>query len=145
MRSSNTRGELIGINTAIIQGGQGIGFAINIDDAKVVAQQLISQGFVRRGFLGVIPVNMTPGIASQMGLGTTEGVLLAKVINGTAAQKAGLQIKDVIVKLAGTPIRNTGELSKFLIVHQPGETVDLIIIRGAVQISGKLTLQERPN
>lgn len=140
----NDIGEIIGINTAIAQGGEGIGFAINIDDAKVVVRQLIDQGFVRRGFLGIVPVNVTRETAFQMGLGTTECVLISKVIEGTAAQMAGLQPKDVIVKLAGSPIRNTGELSKFLINHRPGETVDLVVRRGPVQITAELTLQEKP-
>ena len=77
---ANTAAEVIGINTVIVQGGQGIGFAINIDDAKVVARQLMDQGFVRRGFLGITPVNLTPGIANQLGLDITEGVILARII-----------------------------------------------------------------
>jgi S1-C subfamily serine protease len=140
----NNAAEVIGINTAIIQGGQGIGFAINIDDAKVVALQLMDQGFVRRGFLGITPVNLTPAIGAQLGLDITEGVILARVIEGTAAAEAGLQVEDIIVMLGSQAIRNTGELSKFLISHQPGETVDILIIRDGREVSGKLTLRERP-
>ena len=140
----NNAAEVIGINTAIIKGGQGIGFAINIDDAKVVARQLMDQGFVRRGFLGIRPVNLTPAIAAQLGLDVTEGVILALVFEDTAAAEAGLRVEDVIVKLGSESIRNTGELSKFLIAHQPGETVDIVIIRGGREVVGKLTLRDRP-
>jgi serine protease Do len=141
----NNAAEVIGINTAIIQGGQGIGFAININDAKVVARQLMDQGFVRRGFLGIRPVNLTPSIANQLGIDVTEGVILALVFDGTAADEAGLQSEDVIVKLGSQAIRNTGELSKFLIEHQPGETVDIVVIRDGREIAGTLTLRDRPS
>jgi len=141
---ANTASEVIGINTAIIQGGQGIGFAINIDDAKVVTRQLMDQGFVRRGFLGITPVNLTPSIANQLGLDINEGVILARIIEGTAAAEADLRVNDVIVRLGNDSIGNTGELSKFLIAHQPGETVDIVIIRDGREVVGKLTLRDRP-
>ena len=64
----NNRAEVIGINTAIIRGVQGIGFAINIDDATVVAQQLVDQGFVRRGYMGVLPDTLNPILAIRLGL-----------------------------------------------------------------------------
>ena len=141
----NNAAEVIGINTAIIQGGQGIGFAININYAKVVARQLMDRGYVRRGFLGIRPVNLTPSIANQLGIDVTQGVILALVFEGTAADEAGLQAEDVIVKLGSQAIRNTGELSKFLIEHQPGETVDIVVIREGREIAGKLTLRDRPS
>ena len=140
----NNRGEVIGINTAIIQGGRGIGFAINIDDAKVVAAQLIEKGRVDRGFLGITPFNMTPSLASRLGIAADEGVIVARVIPGTAAAEAGLKFEDVIIQLGDEPITNTGELSKFLISHLPGETVDLIYVRGEEEIRSQLTLRERP-
>ena len=141
----NSRAQVIGINTAIIQGTQGIGFAINIDDAKVVTAQLIEKGYVARGFLGISPVNLTPGLAEQFGFAVPEGVIVGRVIAGTAAEDARLQVEDVIVKLGDLPIRNTGELSKFLIAHLPGETVDIVYYRGDTKISGSITLGDRPN
>ena len=141
---ANTASEVIGINTAIMQGGQGIGFAINIDDARVVTRQLMDQGFVRRGFLGITPVNLTPSIANQLGLDINEGVILARIIEDTAAAEADLRVNDVIVRLGNESIGNTGELSKFLIAHQPGETVDIVIIRDGREVVGKLTLRDRP-
>ncbi|MDP6665274.1 MAG: trypsin-like serine protease [SAR202 cluster bacterium] len=142
---ANDRAEVIGINTAIIQEGRGIGFAINIDDAKVVASQLMERGYVSRGFLGIRPVNLSPSIANQLGLDVkTEGVFIAFVIEDTAADLAGLLTEDVILELGDEAIRNTGELSKFLIAHPPSETVDILIIRQGQEISGQITLGMRP-
>ena len=141
---ANTRAEVIGINTAIIQGTQGIGFAINIDDAKVVATQLIEQGFVRRGYLGIGPTNVNPGLADQFGLPVTKGILVARVLPNTPASEAGLKEEDVIIQLGEQDINNTGELSKFLIDHLPGETVALVYFRGHKKISTNITLGQRP-
>ena len=141
----NNRAEVIGINTALIEGGRGIGFAINIDDVKVVAAQLMERGYVERGFLGITPVNMTPGLASRFGLSVSEGILVARVIPGTAAAMANLAVEDIIVQLGDQPLTNTGELSKFLIAHTPGETVALIFVRGDELITTQITLGERPN
>ncbi len=142
----NTQAEVIGINTAILQGTQGIGFAINIDDATVVASQLIDRGYVDRGFLGISPFNLTPALASQapFALPVTAGVLVARVIPGGAAEVAGLQEFDVIVKLGDDSISNTGELSKFLLNHLPGETVHFELFRGEDRFEGEVTLGERP-
>ena len=140
----NARGEVIGINTAIIQGSQGIGFAINIDDAKVVAEQLMDRGYVQRGFLGITPFNLTPGVAERFEIAVDEGVIVVRVMPGLAAAEAGLMEEDVIVRLGDEPIRNTGELSKFLIAHLPGETVDLVYLRGDEEVQTQITLGERP-
>ena len=141
----NNRAEVVGINTAIIEGGRGIGFAINIDDVKVVAAQLIDRGYVERGFLGISPVNLTPGLATRFGLSVSEGILVGRVIPGTAAAEANLEVEDIIVRLGDQPLTNTGELSKFLILHPPGETVDLVFVRGDEEITTQITLGERPN
>ena len=140
---ANARAEVIGINTAIIAGGRGIGFAINIDDAKLVVAQLIDGRFVNRGFLGIRPFNLDPGFANQMGSPVEEGVIVAQVFPGTAAANAGLQIADIIVHLGDQPIANTGELSKFLLAHPPGDTVDIVFVRGTQILRSTLTLGER--
>jgi hypothetical protein len=70
---ANSRAEVIGINTAIIESGQGIGFAINIDDAKIVLSQLMNKGYVAHGYVGIPPMNVTPGLASRFNLPVTEG------------------------------------------------------------------------
>ena len=139
----NARAEVIGINTAIIVGGRGIGFAINIDDAQLVVAQLIDRGFVNRGFLGISPLNLNPGFANQMGSPVEEGVILRQVFPGTAAAGAGLQIADIIVQLGDVAITNTGELSKFLLAHPPGDTIEVVIVRGTQTLSTTLTLGGR--
>ncbi|MGH2543122.1 MAG: S1C family serine protease, partial [Ardenticatenaceae bacterium] len=140
----NARAEVIGISTAIIQSARGIGFAININDAKEVTAQLIEKGFVERGFLGVTPVNVTPAIAAQLNLPIEGGVLVTNVIAGTAAAEVGLRVGDVIEMLGGQMMINNGELSKFLINHLPGETVDMTYIRRGTRITTEVTLGERP-
>ncbi|MCH9009379.1 MAG: trypsin-like peptidase domain-containing protein [Chloroflexi bacterium] len=140
----NNAAEVVGINTAIIQSARGIGFAINIDDAKVVVQQLIDKGYVERGFMGISPVNVTPGLAERFGFAVKEGIIVTRVISGTAAAREGIRVEDIIVQLGDTPIRNTGELSKFLISHLPGETIDVVFYRGQDRIVVEITLGGRP-
>ncbi len=141
----NTRAEVIGINTAIIQGSQGIGFAINIDDAKVVASQLIDKGYVERGFLGITPVNLDAALANRFDLSVATGILVARVIPNFAADAAGLREADVIVELGDDAIANNGELSKFLLKNLPGETVRLVYYRGTTKVITEITLGDRPS
>ena len=141
---ANDRAEVVGINTAIIEGGRGIGFAININDAKTVASQLMEKGFVVRGFLGITPVSVNPGIATQIQPSVDQGILVARLIPGTAAEAAGLREGDVIVRMADQDIANTGQLSKFLIDHLPGETVTVTYFRGEDRLTTSLTLGDRP-
>ena len=141
----NDRGEVIGVNTAAIQGGQGIGFATNIDDALAVSSQLIEKGYVERGFLGISPVNLTPAIAAQIGVPVYEGIVVARVLENSGAAAAGLQGEDVIVALGGEEIRNTGDLSKFLLANLPGEQVSARIFRGDTQLETEIILGERPS
>ena len=141
----NRRGEVIGVNTAAIQGGQGIGFAVNIDDAMSVSWQLIEKGYVQRGFLGISPLNLTPAIATQIGVPVFEGVVIVRVVENSGAQAAGLQGEDVIVAMGGQAIRNTGDLSKFLLENLPGNEVSVRIYRGSEELETRTTLGERPN
>jgi serine protease Do len=144
----NTRGEVVGINTAILLGGQGIGFAINIDEARTVAKQLISRGYVERGFMGFSPVDLTPAVASQIHLQlpgeVIEGILVDTVTRGCPAHQTGLQSRDVIVEMGGQPVVNTGQLSKFLIAHLPGETVEVTFYRELRRLTIEITLTEQP-
>ena len=140
----NDRAEIIGMNTAIIQVGRGIGFAVNINDAKEVAAQLIDHGFVNRGFLGIRPFNVTAAVVARYELSVTEGILITLVHEGTAADDAGVRPGDVLVRLGDQPITNTGEMSKFLLAHPPGETVDIVVVRGSDEIASRATLGRRP-
>jgi serine protease Do len=144
----NDRAEVVGINTAIIKESQGIGFAINIDDAKVVAEQLVAKGFVERGFIGITPFDLTPALISQTNLGLpidiVEGVIVLDVGPSFPAEQAGIQIGDVIVEMAGQPVVNTGHLSIFLMSHLPGEDVEIGFYRGKDKMTLTITLTERP-
>jgi len=140
----NSRAEVVGINTAIIEGSRGIGFAINIDDAKIVIAELIERGYVNRGFLGISPVTLPPSFANQTRAPVTEGVVVVSVIPGAPSDNAGLMDEDIIVRLDDVPIRNTGDLSKFLITHPPGVTVTVVFFRGSEEKSVQVTLAERP-
>ncbi len=139
-----TSAEVIGINTAGILGSQGISFAINIDDAKIVVAQLMERGYVDRGFLGISPANLPPALGNQLDIPVIEGLLVVQVVPDSPAAKAGLRDEDVIVQMGDEPIRNTGELSKFLIAHPPGDTVTVVYFRGSEKRSAQVTLAERP-
>jgi S1-C subfamily serine protease len=141
---ANLKGEVIGINTAIIQGSNGIGFAINIDDAMVIVKQLIQSGIVNRGFMGISPFNVTDSIREQIGLPVSEGVIIARVIEGFPAEISGLQVEDVIVRLGGIEINNAGDLSKFLISHLPGKTITVEFYRQGTLLTTELTLGDMP-
>ena len=141
----NSRAEVIGINTIVVSVGQGIGFAININDAQEVARQIIDQGFVRRGYLGVLPLAINPLVAAQLGLDPEiEGILLRQVLPGSAADDAGLMVGDIILSMDDQPLRNTGELSKFLISHHPGDAVNVTLLREGKELIANITLAERP-
>ena len=141
----NSRAEVIGINTVVVSVGQGIGFAININDAKEIARQIIDQGFVRRGYLGVLPLAVNPLVAAQLGIDPEiEGILLRQVVPGSAADDAGLIDGDIILSMDGQPLRNNGELSKLLISHQPGDVVNVTLLRDGEELIASITLGERP-
>ena len=140
----NMRGEVVGINAAIIPGSQGIGFAINVDDAQIVAAQLMANGRVERGFLGITPFSLTPALADRLGVPVEEGIVVAGLVGGSGADSADLMIEDVIVKLSGEPIANTGELSRFLLAHPPGSMVEVEYYRRDAAGTATITLGTSP-
>jgi serine protease Do len=140
----NDRGEVVGVNTASFNGGQGINFAINIDDAMTVSRQLIERGSVERGYLGIAPLNLTPVIATHMGVPVQEGILIARVVEGSDAQSAGLRGGDVIVAMDSQPIRNTGDLSRFLLDNHPGQRISVRLYRGESVLETEATLGDMP-
>ena len=141
---ANMRGEVIGINTVMIDRGNRIGFAINIDDAKVIVKQLLDHGEVKRGFMGIAPIDVTDFIREQIGLPVSEGVIIARVFEGYPADVARLKLEDVIVRLDSTKINSVGDLSRFLIGRSPGETVEVGFYRGGTLRAIDLTLGEKP-
>lgn len=125
-------GKLIGINTAIVApsgGNVGIGFAIPINMAHSIMQQLIKHGKVVRGFLGISIQNMSSDVAKAMGTSADQGAIVSQVEDGSAAAKAGLKPGDVIVSLDGKQVKNASELRNSVALLQPGHSVSLGIIR----------------
>ena len=142
---ANSRGEVIGINTAIITGSNGIGFAINIDDAHVVVDQILAFGNVLRGFLGITPFNVTDSIREQINLPVSDGVIIAGIVSGFPAEESGLQPEDVIVMLNKTSIENSGDLSKFLLNNPPGSEVEVRFYRRGELKNVELVLADKPD
>lgn len=129
----NLKGELIGINTAIIaaggQGNVGIGFAIPINMVRQITNQLIEYGEVRRGMLGVIMQNLTPELSRAFGLDLHNGVVISKVIEGSAAAEAGLKAGDVVVAINGDAIRNASAMRNAVGMMRVGEKIKIEVIR----------------
>jgi len=133
----NTRGEAVGIASAIASrsgGFQGVGFAIPIDLAKPVLQQLQATGRVTRGWLGVSVQPLTPQLAKSFGLATTQGALVASVTEESPAGRAGLRPGDVIVRYDGKPIDGPRTLPPLVANSEVGKPVELTVMRdGAMQ------------
>ncbi len=139
-------GDLVGINTAIATGGSegnvGIGFAIPINMAHQVMEQLVTHGKVVRGSLGVYIQNVDAGIAKSFGLDKVGGVLIGDVIADTPASRAGLKKGDIILKLNGEPVNDRSELSLHISEMAPGTTVKLEIWRDGKTQDVSATLSE---
>jgi serine protease Do len=139
----NIRGEAIGINTAINPSGQGIGFAIPINLAKHVADQLIAHGSVQRAWLGVRLAEVTPEIAEGFGLKSTDGALISEVIPGRPAERAGLKRNDVIVEFDGQPVTDWQKFRLKVADMAVGRTVPLVVLRDGKRVNLNVTLAAR--
>jgi len=138
------QGRVVGINTAIFQGAQNIGFAISIDLVKPIVDELIREGRVARGFLGILTQDITPGIAASNELPVDKGVIIAQVDATSPAGQAGLEAGDVIVRLEDTDIENSGDLLEALRRYRAGQQVTVSYYRGSRQQETQVTLGERP-
>lgn len=128
----NLRGELIGINTMILSpsgGNVGIGFAIPTDTASSVMEQLIAHGKVSRGSLGMQTQDITPNIAKLLGLKDNNGAVVTRVLPGSAADRAGLQVGDVVTAINGSPLQNADQLSNAEGLLPANSTVKLSVLR----------------
>jgi serine protease Do/serine protease DegQ len=134
----NLRGELIGINSAIIGpsgGNVGIGFAVPSNMARTVMNQIVRYGEVRRGRLGVEMADLSPALAKKLGVNVLEGAVVANVQAGSPAAKAGLRERDIVVAMNGRPIHSAAELRARLGLTPIGEVVVLRVQRaGAVRV-----------
>lgn len=140
----NLEGEVVGINTAIVAQGQGIGFAIPIDMAKEILPALKEEGRVTRGWLGVSVQDVTPEIAETLGLKSAEGVLVAQAFEGDPAAEAGIRSGDVIVSINGKPIKNSHELLREVAAIPVGTKASVGVIRGGKKMNFSVVVKERP-
>lgn len=138
----NTDGEVIGINTAIIANAQGLGFAIPINLAKWVMDQILEHGRVIRGWLGVVIQDITPGIAEAVGV--KEGVIISQVVPGSPADKAGLKVGDIIVEYNGEKVRDARDLQFKVMKTKPGTEVELKIVRQGKEKVLRVKIGEMP-
>ena len=126
------QGRIVGINTAIVApsgGNVGIGFAVPINMARQVMDQLISGGEIKRGRIGVAIQDLTPDIAQALGTTHTQGAVIARVEQGSPADRAGLRTHDLVVAVNGVPIHTGAELKNRVGLSKIGDAVDLTIIR----------------
>jgi len=128
----NTRGELIGINTAILSrtgGSQGIGFAIPISMANNVMKKILRDGRVIRGWLGVLPQDIDPQMAELFDTDVTEGVVITEVVDNSPAEKAGIERDDIVVTFDGKPVRDGMAFRNMVAATDPGRKIDIEIVR----------------
>jgi serine protease Do len=141
-------GEVIGINVAYLPpsdtGAVNIGFAIPSDTAASVADQLIETGKVSSAYLGVVTTDLSPEDAERFGLPVESGAIVGQVEPGSGADAAGVRRGDIIVRLGDEPIDNAGDLFGALRDYQPGDTVELTVVRDGEELTLDVTLGERP-
>jgi len=140
----NMRGEVVGINTAIVRGGSGIGFAIPSNLAKRVASELRATGKVTRGWLGVSLQPLTPDLAASFGVKDARGALVADVSADSPAARAGVKSGDVILEFNGKKVDHPAALARAVAVVKPGETGALTVWRDHQQTSVTVKLGELP-
>ncbi len=145
----NLQGQVIGINTLIIRGdgttldvAEGLGFAIPSNTVRMVTAQLIQYGYVRRPYLGISHVELTPGMATYYGLSVTQGTLVVRVVAGSPADRAGLKPGDVLLAINDETLDSEHPFLNVLLHHQPGETVTLHVNRYGQTLTLQATLGE---
>ncbi len=143
----NTKGELIGINTAIYSksgGSQGIGFAIPTHIANTVMEQIIARGAVVRGWLGIIPQAITKNLAHSFGVNYVEGVVIADVFQNSPAYHAGIQPGDILTHIDGKPVEDLRRVMITIAAFQPQQRVTLKLIRRGQSIATEVEIGQRP-
>jgi len=137
----NVDGEVVGITTAVIRGNaEGIGLAISIDTAEPIVQELISEGRVNRGFLGVTIQEITPSLAQQFDLAVDHGVGIRGVQPGGPADEAGLGQGDIIVRVGSSEIRTSGDLFAALTEHRAGDVIEVEYFHNGNRETTEVTL-----
>ena len=139
-------GEVIGVNTAVILGGQGISFAVPIDTAKRVVSDLIAHGRVRRSYIGIAgqDAKISHNLARILGLPSDAGVLVASLVAGGPASRAGIREGDVIVEADGVAITRVDDLHRLLTERQIGRSIAISVVRDGKRLVLRVTAQETP-
>jgi serine protease Do len=138
-------GEVVGINTAIIRGAENLGFAIDANTAVRVMDELVEKGRIVWPWLGISAATLTPIIAAELELETVQrGVLIARIFDGTGAEKAGLRANDVIVELGGERVTSVEDLQKVIRAHRIGDELDVGYVRDGKNKSTTAVLAEMP-
>ena len=142
-------GNLIGINTAIVSyspsgGSMGIGFAIPVSTAKMVLEQIVKSGSVTRGWIGVEAQAISPGVAESFKLGSTRGALIAGVLRGGPADKAGVKPGDVLVEVQGKPVADPAGMLNLIAALPPGQPAKLKLRRQGQDVDATITVGRRP-
>ncbi len=141
----NLKGEVIGINTAIVAAGQGIGFAIPINMVKRVVDQLVDKGKVVRGWIGVSLQPLSPELAQSLGLDGTQGAVVGATITGSPAAQAGLQQGDVILSYNKIPVEDYRHVQRLVAETAVGKIVTLELLRKKQKVQVSLTIGEIPD
>ena len=141
----NLRGEVIGINTAIVATGQGIGFAIPANMVKRVTAQLMDRGKVTRGWIGIAVEPLTNELAQSFGLREARGAVVARVYPGGPAAAAGIEKNDVVLTFEGVPVEDYRQLQRLSADAEVGKTVKLEIVRNRARRTVELRVAEAPD
>jgi serine protease Do len=140
----NMKGRVVGINSAIIAGGNGIGFAIPVNMAKGVIKQLKEQGKVTRGWLGVGIQDISDEMAEYYGLKNKQGVLVSQVFPGDPADKAGIRTRDIIMDVNGNKIETSRELIRIIAAFHVGQMANITVLRNGREKTFNVKIAERP-
>jgi serine protease DegQ len=143
----DANGNLLGINTAIYSrsgGSLGIGFAIPVTTVKTVMESIISTGQVIRGWIGVEPQDITPELADSFGLRKKSGTIIAGVLKGGPAEKAGMKPGDILIAVEGQPVANTTDMLNMIAQLTPGHRARMTVLRKTEESTLNITVGKRP-
>jgi serine protease DegQ len=143
----DTAGNLIGINTAIVSrtgGSLGIGFAITTTVAKQIMEQIIQTGGVTRGWIGVEVQDLTPELAESFKRPSTNGALIAGVLKGGPADRAGVKPGDILIAVDGKPVVDSSTMLNLIAALSPGQTATILVMRNQAEKTVKINVGKRP-
>ena len=143
----NTLGELVGINAAVLAqdpGTEGIGFAIPVDLVRGVVEQIKLHGRVIRGYMGLLPDDLTDAERLAHGVESGQGIMLMEVYEGGPADQAGLRVDDIILEINGEPVYSQRQALLISASTAPGDSVEVVALRDGERFSTTVTAGERP-